>query len=105
MILDDDEISRLCILVEPEQGIADDTTILNRHHNLTKIDFWRLGYVSEYFIELAKDENRHSSITEKELLGLIKQYVDSGKVCYDRMKPTMRSSYDSHKDKQSRANT
>lgn len=108
MILDDDEISRLGILVEPEQGIADgliDTAILDRHHNLTKIDFWRLGFVSEYFIELAKDEQRHSSITEKELFGLIKQYVDSGKVSYDQMKPSIRSSYDSHKDKQSRANT
>ena len=107
MILDDDEISQLGIFVEPEQGIADgltDNAILNRHHNLTKIDFWRLGYVSEYFIELAKDENRHNSITEKRLFGLIRQSVDSGKINYDQMKPAMRSSYDSHKEKQSLAN-
>ena len=99
MILDDEEIEQLGVPVEPEQGIADgllDNGILNRHHNLCQIDFWRLGYISEYFIRLAKDSACYSFITEKNLFCLIQDYVKTGKIDCSQMKQSMRESYDSH---------
>ncbi len=102
MILDDEEIEQLGVPVEPEQGIADgllDNEILNRHHNLCQIDFWRLGYISEYFIKLAKDSACCSFITEKKLFCLIQEYIKTGKIDCSQMKPKMRESYDSHLDK------
>lgn len=102
MVLDDKEIEQLGVPVEPEQGIADgllDNGILNRHHNLCQIDFWRLGYISEYFINLAKDSACCSFITERNLFCLIQDYVKIGKVDYSQMKQSMRHSYDLHLDR------
>lgn len=102
MILDEKEISQLGIPIEPEQGIADgllDNAILNRHNNLCQIDFWRLGYISEYFIELANNPACYGLISEKNLFHLIQSYVQLGKIDCSQMKQTMRASYESHLDK------
>lgn len=99
MILDDKEISQLGVPVEPEKGIADgllDDGILNRHHNLCKIDFWRLGYISEYFIKLAGNPTCYSFISKMDLFRLIIDYVKIGKIDYSQMKQSMKESYDSH---------
>lgn len=51
VIMDDTRLRELGIPLVSEEGVSDGITrkdILQRHANLTHIDFWRLGYVAEY---------------------------------------------------------
>lgn len=99
VIMDDEKISKLGIPLVPERGDADgmiNEEILNKHVNLEKIDFWRLGYVADYLCDLVKDDNSHKTVTEKTLFALIKNCVNAGTVVVDQMSDAMRTSYQNH---------
>ena len=99
VIMDDEKINKLGIPLVPERGDADgmvNEAILNKHVNLAKIDFWRLGYVADYLCDLVKEDNTHNTVTEKRLFALIKDSVNAGTVVVDQMSDAMRTSYQNH---------
>lgn len=96
VVMDDDGINKRGIPLEPEVGNADgivNENILKKHVNMTKIDFWRLGYVAEYLCDLVEEDNGHALVTEKQLYQLIKDRANSGVVDINQMNESLRESY------------
>lgn len=96
VIMDDDGINKRGIPLEPELGNADgitDKLILNKHVNLAKIDFWRLGYVAEYLCELVNKDECHSFISDKTLFHLMKQLANDGVLDVEQMNADLKESF------------
>lgn len=96
VVMDDEGIGKMGIPLEPEEGNADgitDKNILNKHINLAKIDFWRLGYVAEYLCKLVKEKDGHDFISDKDLFKLMKKLVNDGVIDVDQMNDTLRESF------------
>ena len=96
VMMDDNGIKKREIPLEDELGNADgivDKKILEKHVNMTKIDFWRLGYVAEYLFDLVKEDNGHDFVTEKQLYQMIKERVNNGIIDIEQMNECLRKSY------------
>ena len=96
VVMDDAGIEKRGIPLEDELGNADgivDEKILRKHVNMTKIDFWRLGYVAEYLCDLVKEDDSHALVTDKQLYQMIKDRVDSGTIDVEQMKDSLRESF------------
>ncbi len=96
VVMDDAGINKRGIPLEDELGNADgivDENILHKHVNMTKIDFWRLGYVAEYLCDLVEDDDGHSFVTDKELFQMIKDRVNNGTIDVEQMNEFLRESY------------
>ena len=96
VVMDDAGIKKRGIPLEDELGNADgivDEAILNKHVNMTKIDFWRLGYVAEYLCDLVDKENGHAFVTDKQLYQMIKDRAQNGIIDVDLMNDSLRESY------------
>lgn len=96
VIMDDIGINKRGISLEDEVGNADgivNKTILEKHVNMTKIDFWRLGYVAEYLCDLVKEDNGHGFVTDKQLYQMIKVRANNGTVDVEQMNESLRESY------------
>lgn len=96
VVMDDDGINKRGIPLEPELGNADgitDVNILKKHVNMTKIDFWRLGYVADYLCDLVKEDNGHAFVTDRQLYQLIKDRAQNGTIDIDQMNDSLRDSY------------
>lgn len=79
VVLDDTRINELGIPLVPEKGVSEGIIkeeILQRHVNLDKIDFWRLGYVAEYISQLAKIDEEHSQLSDKKVYLLIDEQIN-----------------------------
>lgn len=97
VIMDEDEIKRLGIPLTPEEGLSDGIVkkeILERHANLDKIDFWRLGYVAEYITKLAQKEDEHSQLSDKKVYKLIEKFIAQKDIDYTQMNEHLRESLD-----------
>ncbi len=95
--MDEEDINTLGIPIESERGVANglvDENILNKHVNLTKIDFWRLGFITTYICSLVKSENNYGTITRKELFNYIHTYVQDGRIDIENMNDKIRNSYE-----------
>lgn len=95
IILDEQEIARLGIPLKPQTGQADgmiDSTILNKHVNLDKIDYWRIGYLAEYLSKLSQDEKMHGQKTESEVRKILHYHIDNNKIKVDEMKVGLQKS-------------
>lgn len=96
VVMDDAGINKRGIPLEDELGNADgitDENILKKHVNMTKIDFWRLGYVAEYLCDLVKEDEGHAFVTDRQLYQLIKDRANNGIIDVDQMNDSMRESY------------
>lgn len=96
VVMDDAGINQRGIPLEDELGNADgitDENILKKHVNMTKIDFWRLGYVAEYLCDLVKEDEGHAFVTDRQLYQLIKDRANNGIIDVDQMNNSMRESY------------
>ena len=94
--MDDAGINKRGIPLEDELGNADgivDENILRKHVNMTKIDFWRLGYVAEYLCDLVKKDGCHDFVTERQLYQMIKDRANNGTIDVDQMNDSLRESY------------
>ena len=60
---------------------------------MTKIDFWRLGYVADYLCDLVKEDNGHAFVTDRQLYQLIKDRAQNGTIDIDQMNDSLRDSY------------
>ena len=49
-------------------------SILKKHRNLVELDFWRLGYLTQYMLEIAKDTNRQVILTKDEVEKILNKY-------------------------------
>ena len=96
VMMDDTGINKRGIPLKDELGYADgivDKTILEKHVNMTKIDFWRLGYIAEYLCDLVKEDNGHDFVTEKQLYQMIKDRANNGTIDVEQMNESLRESY------------
>lgn len=94
--LDDAYINNLEIPITPEAGIADGVIkqdILDRHANLSKIDFWRIGYVAEYLSKYAADATTHNQISKRKVFNIIKEQIDKRNIDFTQMRPLLQESF------------
>lgn len=102
VVMDDEGIEKLGIPLEFELGNADGITkqeILEKHANMTKIDFWRLGYVAEYLCELVNEDEKHGFVTDKDLFKMMKSCVEEGVLDIEQMNDSLKESYKKHLEK------
>ncbi len=72
-------------------GVKRDSNILEKHRNLTEIDYWRLGLIAEYLFTQVKS-NHKETFTKKKIKDLINKYVDDGKIEISEMNESVRES-------------
>lgn len=76
-LMDEKELEDLEIkMVDNEKGkaLGADETILAKHRNLIELDYWRLGYLTQYMIGLSKDQNRQVILTKGEVIDILNKY-------------------------------
>ncbi len=76
-LMDEKELERIEIdTVNNELGkaLGADESILQKHRNLVEIDYWRLGYLTQYMISLSKDQSRQIIRTKGEVIDLLNKY-------------------------------
>lgn len=96
VVMDDTGINKRGIPLQDELGNADgivDQTILEKHVNMIKIDFWRLGYVAEYLCDLVGEDDGHAFVTDKQLFKLMQDRVNNGTIDVEQMNEPLRNSF------------
>lgn len=81
--LKEEELARLDIEIsDTEPGIANglEETILHKHRDLIEIDYWRLGFLAEYMINLARVEENRKSMTRQKVKELLNKYKEDHKI-------------------------
>lgn len=76
-LMDEKELEKIEIkTVDNEKGkaLGADDSILLKHRNLVDLDYWRLGYLTEYMISLSKDTSRQVVLTKNEVEDLLNKY-------------------------------
>lgn len=76
-LMDEKELEDLEIkTVDNEKGkaLGADESILAKHRNLIELDYWRLGYLTQYMIGLSKDKNRQVILTKGEVIDILNKY-------------------------------
>lgn len=76
-LMDEKELEDLEIkTVDNEKGkaLGADESILAKHRNLIELDYWRLGYLTQYMIGLSKDKNRQVILTKGEVVDILNKY-------------------------------
>ena len=76
-LMDEKELEDLEIkTVDNEKGkaLGADESILAKHRNLIELDYWRLGYLTQYMIGLSKDKNRQIVLTKDEVVSILNKY-------------------------------
>lgn len=95
VIMDDVRIRELGIPLNPEEGVSEGITrkdILQRHANLSQIDFWRLGFVAEYISELAGKKDEHSQLSDKKVYMLIERHIANNDIDLTQVNGQLRES-------------
>lgn len=104
VVMDETRINELGIPLVPEKGVSEGIIreeILQRHVNLDKIDFWRLGYVAEYISQLAKIDEEHSQLSDKKVYLLINEQINKKNIDIALANGEIQHSYESAKLKYS----
>lgn len=92
-LMDEKELENIEIeTVNNEKGkaLGADDTILQKHRNLVELDYWRLGYLTEYMIKLSKDRQRQVILTKGEVVELLNKYKGT-KITADKINEKLRS--------------
>lgn len=90
--LDENYLKKKKILVNPVIGQCNsvvDQSILQRHRDISEVDYWHLGYLAEYIFELVKN-NKYYSATLSEIKTYIKDLIQSKKVDPAKMNASIR---------------
>lgn len=94
VILDDDYITNLNISLDKKPGLAPgliNKQILEKHRDLTDIDYWRLGLIAEHIYKRVK-ENHKDVVTKFQLETLIRDYINNGIVDVSQLTDGIRTS-------------
>lgn len=105
VIMDDVKIHELGIPLDPEEGVSDGMSrkdILQRHANLSHIDFWRLGFIAEYISELSSNKETHSQLSEKKVYMLIEKHIANKNIDLTQVNVQLRGSIEHARVKYSR---
>ena len=76
-LLDEKELEDLEIqTADNEEGkaLGADESILINHRNLIELDYWRLGYLTQYMIGLSKDNKRQIIRTKEEVVSILNKF-------------------------------
>lgn len=76
-LMDEKELEAIEIEAQNNQkGIAQGAvdSILEKHRNLVELDYWRLGYLTQYMQKLSKDTKRQVIFTKDEVVELLNKY-------------------------------
>lgn len=94
VIIDDNYISDLNIRLDNIPGLApglNSQQILDKHRDLTEIDYWRLGLIAEHMYKRV-EQNHKGLITKQGLKELIKDYVAKGLINKEQLSEGIRNS-------------
>lgn len=90
LLLDDKELADLEINIKKDIPVevkaVNDPLVLSKHGDLVNIDYWRLGYLTEYMLKLAGEKTRRGMRSEKEVKQLLNSYDNNNKISLSEMK-------------------
>jgi hypothetical protein len=92
-LMDEKELEGIEIeTVDNEIGkaLGADESILLKHRNLVELDYWRLGYLTEYMIKLSRNKDRQVVMTKGEVVELLNKYKGT-KISADKVNEKLRS--------------
>lgn len=92
-LLKEEDLDKMEICISDKQaGVAAglDSLILTKHRDLTDLDYWRLGYLAEHLIELAKDESNRKNCSAREVKELLERYKNENKIIPEQVKEKLR---------------
>lgn len=69
-----------------------DTAILQRHRDLSNLDFWKLGYLAECISRFVQGTVTNS-ISKQDVQTYIQEYIDLGKVDYNELQEGLRVNF------------
>ena len=72
------------------KALGADESILLKHRNLVELDYWRLGYLTEYMIKLSQNKDRQVVMTKGEVVELLNKYKGT-KISADKVNEKLRS--------------
>lgn len=72
------------------KALGADESILLKHRNLVELDYWRLGYLTEYMIKLSQNKDRQVVMTKGEVVELLNKYKGT-KISVDKVNEKLRS--------------
>lgn len=72
------------------KALGADESILLKHRNLVELDYWRLGYLTEYMIKLSQNKERQVVMTKGEVVELLNKYKGT-KISADKVNEKLRS--------------
>ena len=64
--------------------------ILDKHRDLVELDYWRVGYLAEYMINLVKENGPQIRFSAKNVRDLMEKYKEEDKINLDEMKPKLK---------------
>lgn len=91
-LLDEKELEVLEIETlnnEKGQAMGAADSILDKHRNLVEIDYWRLGYLAQYMVNLSKDKDRQVVKTKDEVIEILNRYKGK-KIAPDKVKEKLK---------------
>lgn len=91
-LMEEAELNDIEIFVaNNEKGVAIGAidTILDKHRNLVELDYWRLGYLTQYMIDLSQDTSRQIIYTKAEVVDLLNINKDK-KIIVDKVNEKLR---------------
>jgi hypothetical protein len=92
-LLDEKELlKREISVVNDMKGIAPglDDSILSKHRDLMDLDYWRIGYLSEYMIDLLVKEENRKFMTASNIKKLLNEYRNNNKIDTGKVKDSLR---------------
>lgn len=95
VVLDESDIKDMDINFEcrPEEGYVEgfqDDSVFNKHYDLIDIDFWRLGFLTEYIFERV-GKNERDTLSTSDIRTLFKRYINTGKIKMDDVNEKLKS--------------
>lgn len=94
LILDDQDLSNLEIEIIKDNTIDSngiDESVLLKHGDLVNIDYWRIGYLTEYMLKIVQDKNRQKTYTKPEVHKLLNKYKQNNMISIDNMKSALKN--------------
>lgn len=77
LLLDEEDLAKIEIeLSDTELGkaLGADEAILKKHRNMVELDYWRLGYLTQYMMDLAKDATKRRTFSDKKVVEILNKY-------------------------------
>lgn len=81
--LQEEELAKMKIEISDEEAgkaLGLKESILNKHRDLIELDYWHIGFLAEYMIKLANDNNNRKVCTRAEVIALLNKYKEEHKI-------------------------